>query len=335
MSQAQLLFGKSISKKRSAAFLVLFSFAVVSLASPKPRLEFRAKVVAKGETITLGDILSIEGLPPDVTRELTRLSLGTAPGFGERRTFSDRGLSSLLRYHVGLKEKEVGRELLEGATVVIPKEVIVEGAGLLVTEEQVRARILERARELCSTCKIEIAQVKLGHLKLYPPSSSWDVGLNGSALQGSFTGEIEVVDQYKLIDRVPLSGQFRISRKVAVLKRSLQTNDVIVSGDIEWVERDFNGSLITPAQASELEKARARRPLASGHMIQSADLVREYPVRRGDAVEVLIRQEDWKVSVKGIAEQSGQVGEKIFVKNTASQKKLSAVVVEPGVVEVK
>jgi flagella basal body P-ring formation protein FlgA len=61
-------------------------------------------------------------------------------------------------------------------------------------------------------------------------------------------------------------------------------------------------------------------------------LEREDIVRIGDPVQLMINGEGFSVSVKGIAQGRGAIGDTVTVKNQRSEKLVSGVVVSRGVV---
>jgi flagella basal body P-ring formation protein FlgA len=327
-------------RTRSAATKNIFHLALVllaldSFASGVVKISFRPSVLTRSASLTLGEILQTEGLPSDVKKELDELSLGTAPKFGERRTFSDRGLSTLLRYHLGLKEKELGRDFLSTALISIPREVVVEGAGLDLAEDSLRRKVVERAKELCPTCRVEVLKVDVGPMRPYPPSATWDLSLRENKIQNQLSGQILVQDESIPVDRIPIQTELRIFKRVPVLQRGLQMGELITTADVSWTERNLASVNSGSAVPAEMLNARTRRALPAGYVITGNDIQRELTVKRGETVEVHVRNADWNVSMKGVAEDSGRIGDAVRVRNPVTQKRVSAVVIQPGVVEIR
>lgn len=315
--------------------LALVLLAFDSFAAGMVKITFRPKVVTNAPALTLGEILQTEGLPQDVKKELDDLSLGTAPKFGERRTFSDRGLSTLLRYHLGLKEKELGRDFLSTALISIPREVVVEGAGLDLAESSLKQKIVDRAKELCPTCRIEVLKVETGTMRPYPPSSTWDLTLKEQKISSQLSGHIVIQDEANMLDKVTLQTDLRVFKKVPVLQRGLQMGELITPADVVWTERNLAAISNGAAVPAEMTNARTRRALPAGYIVTGNDIQRELTVKRGETVDVYIRNSDWNVSMKGIAEDSGRVGDAVRIRNPVTQKRVSAVVIQPGVVEIR
>ena len=87
---------------------------------------------------------------------------------------------------------------------------------------------------------------------------------------------------------------------------------------------DAIGSLALAAEQT------ARRPIRSGQVLQLRALQPQLLIQRGQAVQIVARQDGIEVSVPGEALQSGARNEVIRVRNLASKRIISAVVLDAG-----
>jgi flagella basal body P-ring formation protein FlgA len=72
-----------------------------------------------------------------------------------------------------------------------------------------------------------------------------------------------------------------------------------------------------------------------GRAVFPSDLKREPAAERGKAVKVIAGDELYEVSLSGVAEDTGHIGDLIKVRNIESKKVFTAVVVEKGVVKIQ
>lgn len=132
-----------------------------------------------------------------------------------------------------------------------------------------------------------------------------------------------------------LTAEFKVFKKIPVLKRNLSMGDRLSSEDWEWAEKDvtFNSSvLINP----ELFEGHAlAKGMVAGQSISSHDLKREFLVEKSQMVKVRMSGADFEISSQAIADSSGYQGDWVKLKNLDTQKAFAGVVVGRGLVEVR
>jgi len=64
-------------------------------------------------------------------------------------------------------------------------------------------------------------------------------------------------------------------------------------------------------------------------------LQREFAVKSGEIVKVTAGSSDWEVTIDGIAQASGYIGDTVNVKIPRTQKLVSGLLTAKGVVEVR
>jgi flagella basal body P-ring formation protein FlgA len=66
-----------------------------------------------------------------------------------------------------------------------------------------------------------------------------------------------------------------------------------------------------------------------------SDLKREPAAHRGQVVRALVGDQDFEISINASAEENGFIGDLIKVKNLETQKMMSGIVIDKGVVKVQ
>jgi flagella basal body P-ring formation protein FlgA len=125
----------------------------------------------------------------------------------------------------------------------------------------------------------------------------------------------------------------RVQAECARARRDLERGTVLAAGDLEVVRADVGRALLRPCP-TELAGARLLRSLAAGDIVTAVAVAVAPLVRSGDAVVTRVRTAGIEVSGKGVASQSGELGDVIRVVNPESGRTLRARVTARGEVEV-
>lgn len=123
---------------------------------------------------------------------------------------------------------------------------------------------------------------------------------------------------------------------VLVSARPLGRGEVLTEADISAEEKDLakltGGYLTDPREVVGMSVKRAVR---AGQTLTPALLQARVVVRRGERVVILAQAEGLEVRMEGVALADGAQGQVIRVRNSGSKREIEAVVVAPGVVQVR
>ena len=136
--------------------------------------------------------------------------------------------------------------------------------------------------------------------------------------------------------RQNLAIQLHIFKPVAVLARAVGSNQPLTPADISLVRHDIGA--LSKEYFTELEQVAGmtlRRNLRAGTVL-SADML-EHPllIQRGEQVTIRVVKPGIRIEMKGSALEDGKIGERIRVRNEQSQKVVSGLVLERGLVQVE
>lgn len=124
--------------------------------------------------------------------------------------------------------------------------------------------------------------------------------------------------------------------KVAVAARTLARGQLLQAADIRW--QRVNLAHWGPNAVDRLEPWQGfelKRPLAEGEALRSVYLTMPKVIRTGDTLRLQADAEGFSVNTQAIALTDGYVGGSIRVKNTQTQRMLTAQVVSPGVARIQ
>ncbi len=282
--------------------------------------------------ITLGDLMIARNVSESALHGLRSVRLADSPRAGETRTFTAMALEQIFRPY--LREIEARRG--ERINLRVPTRVTVVRKTFRISPEEVEAELKAQLKELCSECVIEITDLKLPAVPTSIPSgSSWKIRLRHDMPKGSFSLPLEVNHEDSSKRTYWISGQLNIRREVPVASRSISSGEKIQPNDFTLQMRDVTFENDTAASQAEIANSVAARTLGAGQVVWRNALKKEMAVKLGDAVKVMAGQDGWQVSIDGVAQGSGYIGDMIRVKIPRTQKVVSGLLTEKGQVEVR
>lgn len=289
------------------------------------------EVDGKKSEITLGDLVVMHGLDADVLAAIQNVRLADTPKAGESRSFTAMGLEQVFRQHLRDLERERGEKL----TLRIPTRVTVVRQSFHLRPEDIQAELKRQMAELCSDCVFEISNLSLPALPTtVTTGSSWTLKMRHEMPKGTFSLPIEVANDDGSKRSYWISGSVTISKNVPVAGRSLQVGERMQAQDFSIQMKDITFSTDVAASESDLATSVAARQIAAGQIVWRSSLRREMAVKNGDIVKVVAGQDGWQITIDGIAQGSAYIGDSVNVKIPRTQKLISGLLTEKGVVEV-
>lgn len=306
---------------RTLLALVAFGLlALPVLAEEAQRLRLRGDVTARGDVLTLGDL--VEG----ASAEAARRALFRAPALGASGTIQARRIADAIAA-LGLGDVETGGRI----------QVAVQRAARRIGGPEIEAalkRALESAygldpRNLAIRIDGE-APALLAPVDLEGPVAALDVAYDARLRR--VAGLITLGERQASLR---VTGQVVEIREVAILVRSLNRGEAVAQADLTIERRPLEG---TPADAqsglASLAGQVAQRSLNAGSVVRSGDLAPPDLVIRGEAVTVVFDTPGLNLSLRGQANENGRLGAAITVTNPVSKKVIAATVIGPGRVSV-
>lgn len=136
--------------------------------------------------------------------------------------------------------------------------------------------------------------------------------------------------------KIYVSVRIASLQPVVVSTAPLPRGHLIGADDVALVERDgarlLRGFFSDPDQ---VVGQRAKRHIGVGRVITPSTLAQDQLIRRGAEVEILARDGNLQVRMKGEAMSNGALGERIRVRNRASGRIVTGTVVDAGVILVQ
>lgn len=302
-----------------------------------PTIHVRARSeIERKPDILLGDVAEFKDLPSNTPQkllsELKSIRLGDAPKHGESRYFTDLGLAQAFRGRLNKLEEAVGERI----ELRIPSKVEVVAKLLTLDAKDVEREIVRKARELCRGCEIEITGLAFPlAVANLPSGAEWQIKMRSELPRGSFSIPLEIRRDDGTRRLFWISGHLSARKRVPVAKRTIPAGERIVADDWESQTREIAFATEASAEDSELASAWASRAISPGETISRGAFRREAAVKFGETIRVISGADGWEVAAEGVAQQGGFVGDLIRVRIPRTQKTVSGVLKDKGLVEVQ
>ncbi|MCB0410985.1 MAG: flagellar basal body P-ring formation protein FlgA [Bdellovibrionales bacterium] len=312
---------------RIALILIFFGTALWVNASEDVRIEFENKVQLKENSdITLGDLLRFQGVSDEYMAILRAVSLGKAPLLGTSQEFSNHFLSGVLRKALA----KIPSTERKDWTIRIPESVKIETVGFQINSAQVESRLRDHWTSLCADCKFTLTNLSVPAVPKGLQGAPWEIKLGQALPRGQFSFPLEIKPEGAKSQLLWVQGQVQVQKVVPVTTRALNFGERLSEGDFNFTWKDVTFSYDTSPAKDELIGRRVNRSMQAGEILVSGRLEKEKALKRGERVRVFFEAEGWSVSLTGIAEEDGFVGDKVRVRNEKSKKQISGTVTKQG-----
>jgi len=288
---------------------------------------------ARGSKVLLGDVASIDCSEAADAEALRSLELMDAPKPGESMIFTNEEITRAIRKY---------SKLITGFQVTIPDKVKITRDGSRVDKASLQ-RILQQslAQNLSSwggskSWKVNVSAVQSNGYPSLTPTARIRVIMPTSRPKGVTSFQAEVVDKDSVIERFWVQARVEYRTTVPVVTHQLRAGQTIDSNrDVRWEERDITYLQDNPVTVDDLTTLpTVAMMLNPGTILVRSNLQRELAAHRGEELEVIAGNDDFKVSTRGTSDTQGYLGDLVKVKTT-NGKTLSGTLVSKGVVRVQ
>lgn len=298
---------------------------MTGLALARPEVVFPNEAeVSSTSVISVFQVAELKELTGHAFTEIAKMPLAESGVGQEVLTLSGEDVSKKLRELV--RSSDSLKKL--NPSFKIPNEIRIrirkDDYSSLEIEKSLRNILLSR----CVACSFQIRLNALPKMGLRDEGIDWDQQIK----YGSFMLPIRVNGGFS---NKWITGTLRVQKNAPVAKKLIRFGERIQADDIETHETDITYLKEETPDISQIVGLVANRSLSPRAPILLSDLQREPAARRGQMVKALVGNQSFEVSVNASAEENGFIGDLIKIKNTETQKVMSAIVIEKGVVKVQ
>jgi flagella basal body P-ring formation protein FlgA len=312
-------------------FLILILLISHAAFSSEVSIRVNPHSVVKGKSLTLGDIAAFTGFTNSEVQNLRKIALGNAPAFGEKRNYSNHALTEILRVHL----KRIQDRAPKRITLQIPEEVSIEGNGKTISKETLTQQLKENLRAICEECDFRVEDLRIPEIPPFAPDNTWSIRADFHKLKGPFNFPVEIVNPVGEKSIHWITGRISVWKKVPVSTRVLGVQDRLEVSDFKWALRDITFLHDSTPDENEMIGSQVKMSVGPDQIIVKGHLVRKKALSRGDSVTITTGQSGWNITLRGVAQENGFVGDTVKVLNPDTKKIISGTVVSDGTVEVR
>lgn len=283
--------------------------------------------------VTLADLVVPRSVGSATLESLEAVRLADAPKAGETRTFTNMALSEVFKSQIAIIEAKTG----ERFELKLPSRVTVMRKRAKLTRKSLERELQAQWKAICPDCEFKI-------ITLQPPAmaanavidSAWLIRVRPELPRGGFSYPVEFVSKNGSAQPYWVSGQVMVQKIVPVSTRAISAGERLQESDITKQLRDVTYATDSVASDHEIGSGQAARSVAAGQIMWRSSVRRELAIKNGDAVKVTATgNESWQITIDGVAQSSGYVGDLIRVKIPRTSKVVSGLLKEKGVIEVQ
>lgn len=293
----------------------------------KATVDVLAQSYVESEQIFLKDIAKIDNISPDLQAKLNTVVIGDTPKEGEVRSFSSYAISEIIRYNL--------KSDLATLALKIPSEVRVSRKGTKLTPMEVKARMVAWVESTCAPCEVQISSMRVQDAGKLDSSITWAVSNSQIIPKGNFNISLDLYKDNNFLKKIFVQGNLRIIKEVPLVKRNLQYGERIQKEDVSFEKQDITFSRETVPTAEQIFGSEVAGNLSSNQIIWTRNLKRKMAITRGNPVQVTVQNQEWRIYLTGVAQDSGYVGDTVKILNPATKKVIVGVIKDDGQVEVR
>ena len=235
---------------------------------------------------------------------------------------------------ISLRELTSQHAQLKNVKFILPSTLNVIHFGTEVKMSALAQMLRRKWSSQCSSCKFAIENINIPEVERKYEGHHWYLKTSESLPRGRFSAQL-IFPKVEKPATLWVTGQAMSKKPVAVVSRNVSHGEAI---DLSWVVLAFRNIGEVNDAITDLEilnKKVSAKYLMAGDIIKTKYLTSKVMFNRGDAVKLVYRNDHLNLSTSAIAEGSGKVGERVWVKSMSSQKRVSGKVLLTGEVLVQ
>ncbi len=300
-------------------------FSLSALANPEIQVQRTSKLEVQ-EGVKLKDIALISGLDEEHLQRIGNIEIIQIPT-NATRNLTGFQISKILRKSLIAVENEIGEKI----KVTVPPVVRIQNMAFKLDEENVKQKIVAEFKKLCGECEFKFSRFNLPQFNGVGGDAAWMVDFPGGKLpRGNFSISLRVGE--KLFS---VNGEVKILKHVPVALRNINIGERLAENDFNFELRDITLLNDGIPERKNLLGRQISRGVPVNEPITYGNLAKELPVKAGQAVRIISENEWLQITLNGIAQERGEVGDRIRILNPNTKAILSAIVEAPGVVRIQ
>jgi flagella basal body P-ring formation protein FlgA len=210
----------------------------------------------------------------------------------------------------------------------VPSVVKVSFSTTPISRQEVERKIINNLKTQCADCEYKISIQSTPT----PSSKLWELDLAQLSGKGGFMLPLRDGDAKS---NKWISGTIRVSKLTPVTTRLIIQGERVQTQDLRMSMTDITFAKDGALRIEDIAGQMVSRSLSVGSPVWASDLKREPATKRGQVVKALLGDDTFEITTTMQAEENGFVGDLIKLKNLETQKVLSGLVIDKGVVKLQ
>ncbi|WP_413291670.1 flagellar basal body P-ring formation chaperone FlgA [Bdellovibrio sp. HCB185ZH] len=306
--------------------MLALTLLISTQAFARPEISIPATVeISQRPLLRLGDVAVVKGANESLVAQIESIVIRE----DARELLISQKLEAKEVLTILKKEMENNDDFRNSKPAFrIPSVVKVEFAKTPVSREEVQRKITNYLTARCADCEYKITIQSTPT----PSNRAWDLDMSQLSTKGGFLLPVRDGDSRQI---KWISGTIRVSKLTPVTTKLISQGERVNSQDLQMQMVDVTFAKDSGLRIEDANGQLAARALPVGTPVWASDLKREPAAKRGQIVKAIIGDDTFEVSVNVQAEDTGYIGDLIKVKNLETQKVLSAIIAEKGVVKLQ
>jgi flagella basal body P-ring formation protein FlgA len=310
--------------------IVSLLLLISTLAWARPEVSIPAEVeISQRELLRLGDIVEVQNGDEALINMLNGIVL--RPDARELLLSQHFDAKEILqKMRAALEENPDLKK--QNPAFKVPSVVKVSFSTTPISRQEVQRKIINSLRTQCADCEYKITIQSTPT----PSSKLWELDLSQLSGRGGFM--LPVRDSLNGGDAKSnkwISGTIRVSKLTPVTTRLIIQGERVQAQDLRMSMTDITFAKDGVLLIGDIAGQQVSRSLSVGSPVWASDLKREPATKRGQIVKALLGDETFEITTSMQAEENGFVGDLIKLKNLETQKVLSGLVIDKGVVKLQ
>jgi flagella basal body P-ring formation protein FlgA len=265
------------------------------------KLTFKKEVSLSAGKVQLSDLAEIEGFSTEAKKLVSEIVLIDEIKEGELRKLSAQAITDVLRRN-------------------IPKIILGYVNQKEWSDKELKALIKKENQKFCADCSFDFEHFSLPKVK-YDKISRWTIEKPKDLIKGSFRLALKVQrHEEQRPQTYYVTGRLSSYKKLPIARRNLSRGARIMKDDVIFEKRPWNFARKDIPTEKELFGGKLKRMALSGGVIWLSNIEKEKAIERGQLVDLVVKKSDWEIRMKGVAQESGMVGDTVSVLNRKSKK---------------
>lgn len=283
-------------------------------------ITLRNNSASKGEQVLLGEIAEISGASAESAEQLDRMSLGHAAPPGASRTFVAQEIDTALRQF----DPILNFELRGAAEAKVTAEIQnVTGAEVARAAKTALSAEFRKIPDL--DAEIEITSQPSDFLLRAAP---YDFQIDPADLEarpGNHNIRVRVIQFGHRAAEVIAGLSAKVIATLNVASERINTGDILLESGIKSVRREVTAmELKERCDSSKFIGMRAKQSIAGDQVLLRGCFASPLAIKRGDAVQVVVRRGGLELSAAGEARNDASVGDTVHVFVASSNAEILA-----------